>query len=92
MTIDQIIIKLMLYTAAYELECDVQKPFISVQRCPRCGENHMPGETVLAATSHISAEDMDIYICNECALPDKKSRSVEDFKDWAIADENFIIE
>ncbi|MGC6770337.1 hypothetical protein [Enterococcus sp. LJL51] len=89
--LDRVILKLWTHSNVYEIENRQYDFFVSRLLCPRCGETNLPGEKVLAATSVLSPDDGDIYICNECALPDKTSRSVEDFRDWAIADERFTI-
>lgn len=89
MELNLLVMKIGVYSKAYELECESQRSYISSFLCPRCGDCYLPGDVVLAARSNLSALDLDIHICNECALPDKASTSLDDFKLWAIADSEF---
>lgn len=89
MELNLLVMKIGVYSKAYEIECESQRSYISTFLCPRCGGCYLPADVVLAARSNLSAEDLEIHICNDCALPDKVSTSLNDFQQWAIADQEF---
>lgn len=41
------------------------------------------------AVSKLIPNDMNFYICNECAIDDKVSSKIEDLLLWAIASRNY---
>lgn len=87
----EVVMKLYIFNKDYIADCSSNKSFISSKLCPRCGKVHLPGDAVMASASKISPIEMTFYICSECALPDKLSKSEEDFLDWAIVADWFNV-
>lgn len=90
--LDKVIIKLYWFYKSYEKENSISPAYISTKLCPRCGEVHLSGEEAMNSTSKLSPEDMNFYICNDCALPDKLSTNLEDFFSWAIYCADFEVQ
>lgn len=86
MELNLLVMKIGIYSKAYESSCEFQESYIATFLCPRYSNCYMPNDVVLASRSTLSALELDVHICHECALPDKLSTTLNGFQSWATAD------